>query len=247
VTFDEATELVGRLFLVFGSGGRSDESASVLFDIYRGHLEGFDYGPALLAVSQLEAESTFLPKIAELRRAITAAADPQPPAPDADAAWGEVLDQIREVGWQQAPSLSPLTAETVANVGGWLRVCETDAGIMRKHFADAFKLAAARDAQRRRQAALPADVREALQRRPIVVVRGELAAPVDQGPVGLPAPLDDAADRFEAALAELGGRIGRSVDEPQDTAEMEGRREAAKAALARWEQENEPVGERAVQ
>lgn len=64
----------------------------------------------------------FFPKPVDLRELVEGSADQR-----ADFAWGEVLSQIRRVGYMGTPTfIDPSVAETVRQVWGhWRRLCET--------------------------------------------------------------------------------------------------------------------------
>jgi hypothetical protein len=224
MTREQALQLVGRLVQAFPRQQVGEGTVR----IYVEHLEDFDLEPAALAVRKLEAEGTFFPSIAELRRAITALANPAPEIPDGDEAWGQVMAEVRRVGWQGTPDLAPLVAETVGRmVPFWQDICEGNPEIQRPHFLRLYESCARRHQRQQDHAALPGAVREALTTARTVPSRPQLPAPPPNGHrtpelVEKPGALSD-------ALAQVGRDNGPG--EPPEV--VEARRAASLAALER--------------
>jgi hypothetical protein len=214
----QAKAIAGALLLQF-AGNRNPEDVELLMERYADHLEEFDYGPAELAVRKLEATATFLPRIAEVRQAILDVTHPAPEIPDADEAWGEVLEEIRRVGWMGTPMLSPLVRETVRNLApDWQAVCAGNPDFLRPNFLRLYETCLKRQQRERNLLALPADVREALTP-PLPIPRAALEPP----PPREPAELVGAPPEFSKAI----GAIGRSSDEPSEPIEVIEARRAA--------------------
>lgn len=227
----QAKALAGALLLQF-AGNRTPQDIELLLERYADHLEEFDYRPAALAIRKLEASATFLPRIAEIRQAILDVTNPRPEIPDADTAWGEVLAEVRRVGWQGTPQLSPLVRETVRNlVPDWQAICAGNPDFLRPNFLRLYEVCLKRQQRERDLLALPADVRDALTPPP-PPPRAALEPPRRERP----AELVGATEEFNEAIAS----VGRSVKEPSEPPEeIERRRAASVAALARMAEERE--------
>lgn len=122
--------------------------------LYRDHLLEFDLEPAAHAVTNLGATSTFLPTVAELRRAIVRELDPDP-IPDVDQAWAEVVANARD-GIYGTPIYShPAVADTVGAMGG-IRELAVSENLMaeRAHFMRLYETCKAR-AERAKQLPAP--------------------------------------------------------------------------------------------
>jgi hypothetical protein len=112
--------------------------------LYRDHLLDFELEPAARAVSHLGATSRFFPTVAEVRQAITAAADPDP-LPDPDQAWAEVVANARD-GIYGTPIWShPAVYDTVKAMGG-IRELAISENLMadRAHFLRLYETCKAR-------------------------------------------------------------------------------------------------------
>jgi hypothetical protein len=81
----------------------------------------------------------FFPSPGELRDAAFAIRRPQ--LPSAFEAWGEVVDQIRSVGFYGTPSFSSPRIETaVRQVGGWQMLCLSENAVAdRARFLEAYQ------------------------------------------------------------------------------------------------------------
>lgn len=195
-----------------------------------------------LAARRLMAEARpFMPSVGELRAAALEVADPQPPIPDADEALAELFGEIRRVGWNGTPSLSPPVAAAVAAVGGWWEVCCSEPAVLRRHFADAYKATRARCQRERDTAQLPAPIRHMLE-----IAAAQVSMPRELLPPRRPHP-----ERLPADGAAVPSRIGKAIDalgRPQrapkvrvaeSPEDFERCRAAQLAALERWMQNQE--------
>lgn len=123
----------------------SDIRAEAYFDA----LRDLPMGRVNAAVRLALRTCRFFPKPVELRELVEGSADQR-----ADFAWGEVLEQIRRVGYMGSPTFTdPAISDTVCQVwGGWRRLCETLPGEgpelvgWMKQFKAAYKTVSARDA-----------------------------------------------------------------------------------------------------
>jgi hypothetical protein len=195
-----------------------------------------DAEDASLAVKWLGETRDYFPRVSELRRTLADIAAPAPERPDADQAWGQVVAQIRQVGWCGRPQLDPLVAETVDNVGGWLAVCEAPMDVIRKHFSDAYRVALGRANRERETAALPVVIRMALAARRAALEPTRLALPAPTTPQPATAPPPAEPGRIGKVIAALGGRTpARPARSGEADVTFEARRAAALAALKRWE------------
>jgi hypothetical protein len=117
-----------------------------------------DIPPAVLKVAGLAciSRSTFFPAIAELRTEALRAVAPDRPSPE--AAWQQVLDQVRAVHYSGTPVFSdPIIAQVVAGVG-WRDICLCEEpGVPRGQF---YKLYAASCQRDQNAALLPQSVRD---------------------------------------------------------------------------------------
>jgi hypothetical protein len=121
----------------------ANQIADETIDAYIEDILDLDYQAAALAIKQLRQTATFLPSIAEIRRA--AAEITAGHLPDGDQAWADVLAQIRRVGWTGRPSWShPAIADTVRAMG-WRELCASTNQIAdRAHFLKLYDAGRAR-------------------------------------------------------------------------------------------------------
>jgi hypothetical protein len=98
-----------------------------------------------LAVLDLIRTTRYMPRVAEVRRAVLDLVRPR--RPDAGEAWAEVLDAIRSLGRHGRPEWShPLIGDAVRAVGGWRWLCDsTNPTADRARFLDAYARLAERD------------------------------------------------------------------------------------------------------
>ena len=96
----------------------SEIRAEAYFDA----LKDFTLAQATTAVRLAMRTLRFFPKPVELREMVEGT-----PEGNADAAWADVLTQIRRVGYMGVPTFhDPRTTEAIRHVwGGWARLCET--------------------------------------------------------------------------------------------------------------------------
>lgn len=93
--------------------------SKVRTDAYFAALQEFDIADIEAAATNHIRVGRFFPKPVELREWITGTDDDQ-----ADAAWAELHGEFRRVGSWRAPTLSPLTQQTIlALCGTWERAC----------------------------------------------------------------------------------------------------------------------------
>jgi hypothetical protein len=117
-----------------------------------------DIPPAVLKAAGVAciSRSTFFPAISEIRDEALRAMSPERPSPE--AAWQEVLEQVRSVHFCGTPQFSdPLIAKVVEGVG-WRDICMCEEpGVPRGQF---YKLYAAALERERHEALLPSGVRQ---------------------------------------------------------------------------------------
>lgn len=88
---------------------------------YFAALNDYDLQQVTGSIRHALKASKFFPKPAELREFIEGDKEAA-----ADAAWGEVLRQVRRVGYMGVPNLEPPTMRAVnALWGSWRHLCET--------------------------------------------------------------------------------------------------------------------------
>lgn len=112
--FSDALEMLCETF--------AEPMSDLRAESYFAALNEFTMNQANLAVSQAIRYCKFFPKPAELREFILGQ-----PGDGADAAWSEMLVQVRRVGYLGTPVFSdPRTLRTVCELwGSWRRCCET--------------------------------------------------------------------------------------------------------------------------
>lgn len=145
------------------------------------------------AVAHCIDRCTYFPTIAEIRTA-SALAKTGPKRSGLDA-WGDVMGEVRRVGYQGTPRFTdPVVTAAVRTLGGWLAICEsTDTMADRAHFAKAYDSIAARNLEA--VAAGKAGMLPALPERPLP----RLVA------VGQAARADEVSDVVQGLLAKLAG------------------------------------------
>lgn len=96
--------------------------SDVRVEAYFDALKDFSIMQVNLAVRRAVRDCRFFPKPVELRELIEGQA-----SDNADAAWSEVMQQIRRVGYMGAPTFSDERILRTVNElwGGWRRLCET--------------------------------------------------------------------------------------------------------------------------
>ncbi len=98
--------------------------------LYVRHLVPLEYAPARAAVDRLILTSRFLPTIAEVRAAVTAAEVPS--FPTAGDAWATVLHWVRKIGGygdlpRHGTPVERMLCRAIDAIGGWPYLChETD-------------------------------------------------------------------------------------------------------------------------
>ena len=109
-------------------------------------------GDLLKAAALRYIENNVYPRIAtpgELRQYAAEIVSRAQGLPAATEAWGEVMHQLRYVGSWGAPSwTTPLIARAVADIGGWVNLCNTEnITADRARFIDAYSERAKRHTQ----------------------------------------------------------------------------------------------------
>ena len=100
----------------------NEHVSEVRTEAYFDALRDLDIAQVQQAVRQALASCTFFPKPVELRELLTGSA-----ADNADAAWAELIREVRRVGYIGTPAF---TDERVSRAiretwGSWARLCET--------------------------------------------------------------------------------------------------------------------------
>lgn len=139
MTPDESGNIIHMLKATWARKPMSDDTA----EIYIMCLRDLNYEDAKAAVLDLISDSTWMPSIAEIRKAALALTDDTPTAAEA---WDEVNRTFHSVGSWGVPTWSdPLIAKTVAGMGGWATLCMSENGIAdRAHFLKAYRIEATR-------------------------------------------------------------------------------------------------------
>jgi hypothetical protein len=95
-------------------------------DLYAEELADLPPEQVVAAIGELRKSQTFFPSLAEIRQR-TVAIIAGPVLVDPEAAFGEVMRQIKLVGSYGTPQFSsPLVAKAVESLGGWKVVCLMD-------------------------------------------------------------------------------------------------------------------------
>lgn len=136
MTYEDTIKLIGSAAMAYPS--MHDKDLPALARSWYPMLADLDCGTVEIAMMQLVATSKFMPSVAEVReRALSLA---HPSLPDAEAAWAEVLRQMRYTGWARTPQWSdPAIGEAVdAAWGSWPDACRSvmqeTLGVDRAHF-----------------------------------------------------------------------------------------------------------------
>lgn len=99
----------------------NEPASDTKIEAYFSALREFDIDDVLRAMRHALQHAKFCPRPAELREAIEGSVDD-----GADAAWGDVLREIRRVGYVGTPTLDDRTLRAVRELwGSWQRLCET--------------------------------------------------------------------------------------------------------------------------
>lgn len=105
--------------------------------IYIAMLSDLEFGSALRAVLRVVSKSRFFPTIADIRGEYAAGEIDAFPA---DAAWAEVLAEVRRVGQYRAPKFSSDTLRLAVEAVGWEAICRSESpGVERAHFCRAYR------------------------------------------------------------------------------------------------------------
>jgi hypothetical protein len=110
-------------------------------------LQDLEFADVEVAIARAIQTETFCPVPATLRNILGANAATEP---DPEAAWGEVQNQIRIMGYYRAPRFTdPAIAEAV-QIMGWQTLCTADLAdepANRKHFWDVYRSCKRRENQ----------------------------------------------------------------------------------------------------
>lgn len=182
MTRAEITELLAIIAAAWPGG----HFAGRTVDVYRNMLADLDYPAAQAAVSRLITTSRFLPTVAEIR---SAAVDvTQGPRRLGGEAWGDVVAEIRRVGYVGEPRFDdPCVTECVKALG-WRHLCigEAPEASDRARFSELYD--------------------RLQERRRLDAVAGH-ALPPARGHAALPAKRQENRE----ALAQLTGAVGRRM------------------------------------
>lgn len=196
-------------------------------DMWVSLLADLPLAAIVAAWRQWLADNKYPPAPSDLRalaRALTTPVDEA--TPDADQAWAEVIGQITRVGHTGTPSWShPAIAEAVRGFGGWRLLCAMEidqTATHRAQFRDVFNAVKGRAA---RVSSMLPDVRAFAQ------ASGALPAPVEAA-LALPAPDETPADGERAPIVYADFKRYRAEEREQ-------REAAGRAALARYQAEQE--------
>lgn len=156
MTKQSALAAVMRLSATFPAMRLDDQARAI---VWVELLEDLDPERLAKAVEALLLSCTnqFGPTPADVRAAVLTQSGPV--LPSAAEAWGEVLDQIQNVGWTGAPKLSPLAQRALDCTSAWRDLCATEIdgmGAHRARFLQAYEGLAHRE---RQAALLPGELR----------------------------------------------------------------------------------------
>lgn len=121
MTEPEALRLMVRLVAAFPR----PEVSEATVDVYVEHLLPLDYEAARAAIARLVVTATFLPKVAEIRDAMTA--QQAITYPTAGEAWALAMTWVRKIGGYgsvpQATPVDQLIKRAIDGLGGWQYLC----------------------------------------------------------------------------------------------------------------------------
>lgn len=104
-------------------------------EVYYDLLQDIDAKVLMLAAKKVAAENTFFPAAAELRQAAFRLEEFASGRLDAGQAWGEVLQQVWDVGSWGVPKFSDPAIERAVAAIGWENICMSEMpGVERAHF-----------------------------------------------------------------------------------------------------------------
>lgn len=114
----EAAKIMAILVAAYPNAQVSEQTS----EIYESMLADLDFETCKAAVMRLLAGSKFMPSIAEIR---TTAADIQHgPKRLGGEAWGDVVAEIRRVGYIGTPRFSDPCVAEVVRMLGWQQLCK---------------------------------------------------------------------------------------------------------------------------
>lgn len=132
MTKSEAAKLVAMLLASFPNSQVSEKTA----EVYEHMLSDLDFGLVQRAVARLVGTEDFLPSIAKIRRTATEL-QRGPVRPGGDA-WGEVLEQTREVGYCGTPTFEDSIVEYIVGLWGWREICLAEGPADRARFIELY-------------------------------------------------------------------------------------------------------------
>lgn len=154
MTDAEAREILGVLLAAY----RPVDWPASSHALYVEGLRDLEVGQAVAVVKAkvYAGEWEHMPRIADLRRAVTTAVDP---IPGVEVAFAEVLALIRQRGYTRPPAAGDWSHPAIAaavDAIGWSALCQSEnIGIERAHFLKLYGSATSRAAER---AAIPAEL-----------------------------------------------------------------------------------------
>lgn len=132
----EVAKIVGALAAAFPHAQITEDTLRV----YVAALADIPLDVLEVAANQCLAECEFFPTVARLRDTALSLTTDLERQPTPFAAWGEVVEAIRRVGFYREPTFStPLTAKAVS-IMGWKELCLSDNQVAdRAHFVKVYE------------------------------------------------------------------------------------------------------------
>ena len=117
--------------------------------VYSVALCDLEYDALQRAILWVVTHARFFPTVAEIREAVETSAPDSERIPDADEAWGEVINRAKRGVFCESPQFScSIIAETVERIG-WRDICmSTEPGVLRGQFLKIYGIARKRAADR---------------------------------------------------------------------------------------------------
>ena len=130
MTKDEAKRMMALLKALYPRQTVEPETIRA----YAGFIVDLDAREVEQAINEHVAESPYFPTVADIRQRV---AKRSVHCPGADEAWGEVLREVRRVGYYGRPQFSHPAIAAAVDALGWQEFCQSDVesqGTWRAHF-----------------------------------------------------------------------------------------------------------------
>lgn len=132
----EVAKVVGALAAAFPHAQITEDTLRV----YVAALADIPLDVLEVAANQCLAECEFFPTVARLRDTALSLTTDLERQPTPFAAWGEVVEAVRRVGYYREPTFSTPLISKAVSIMGWKELCLSDNGVAdRAHFVKVYE------------------------------------------------------------------------------------------------------------